>query len=766
MLYHPRAQQHTDRTIYNSHPEAARRARDTGTPLRTAVVHDLDHDDSSGPGTRADSPTLSEADWSYAKKESVVARFNGANVLLDKMKDKDLDQLYADILQVRNSRNPSSAADRSESRASNIEWAEEAEDDESSSLAESPRPRPFSSATWSTADTSLADEGSIITVVGGYEAEERLQALKEREVMELKVKALQVEMQLQADQYEARVRKLVAQSPVGKVGRARLSDHEVELARWVVTKWRTRRRVNLAEACLSGAMELKEANVVSQELTKATSYQFVVVEEEIPTCRSLTSLIDLDDITDSMSSTITPYLGVKVLDRRHSTVALLTMAKFRQRLAQLRALHSAKPEFAHHFTQPEEESVPQSFVGSALFSLLPLARQLPAISLVQIYSPYTADPIGACYISLRPTMVVDSLAAAPAISLEIVVDRVLGLSSSEFASVHLQLDQSQLFGPSLESIEDQDGVMSSPVFDLDLDTSTLISFHQTIQIVITPAIQQHLLSSYASVHFFAMVKLSHLDKIERWDEAREGLKDTRIANSTPVRSDDPFDGDVTRRAENELVNEQRHDVIVAVEILELGAKGSYACVPVSLDTGAFFLHQGLQRRLSVRLNHNSGRAWEWQRLTRVSIGQVRLLDERGRIHAPSSNADVELKSRTMERSTFSLDGNAALEFTAPWDSSQHNSQYLDNNSLEDQRTLLRLALEIDGGSMTPVTIEMDLAITVQPRDARAPSKLFGLVSTPTSNKFTELFAIRLTPHFPKSPTDVRRPLSALSVMYY
>lgn len=800
---------------FRSHPEEVRKARDTGA-LRSPLVNEIEEAREAGtssPATRPESPmsTAEVADWSYARKEAVIARLGGNAVDLGKLKDEDLDKLYSDILRVRHSRTASSVAstDRPESRMSYMDSVEEDDDDDDS--AGSHPNRHFSGSTWSTGPTSVGE--STLTLSQPPEVEERLQAVKEEyeeriqamiesaaevdEVkaekvqMEQKLKTLENQMLAQKQRFEKRVKKL-RKAPAGGADEddfdtTPLTPEQELLARRVVNKWRQRRRVRMAEDALKQAVDLKEANVLSRELKKGVSFQFVVVEGEVPTSASETiaGLGDIEEVTDpALTNATKPCMGVKVLDRRNRAICTWSLAKLQQRLQQMRNLYQwiDKPEYSQHFSweDPFYESPPLpggfSFVGSALVSLAPLSRNLPSTNTLQLFSPYTADPIGSCRVRIKPISVsspanpsAPSLGPAgshPSISpfvegstltFEVIVDRVDGITRAEFTAVHLQLHLSSFFGPSFIPT-DQD-VLSAETIELANSATSEIKLRETITVELTSSIQHFLSDGYAPIELFARVTPAHLDKIERWDELRDAATTSKITTD-PLRGD-PL-SDVTRRPENELISEQRHDVMTSVEIRELGESGDYVAVPVvssnSLDTGAFFLRQGLQRRIVINLSHNSGRGWAWKRISKVTLGNVRMLDARGRVHAATSAADVELRGMGTPRAVFGSDGTATLSFAAAWDSSMHESPHLNRPTTAGHRALVRLTFHVVADNCSsPVPFAMDIAATVQGRDARAPSKLFNMLSsTRLSTRLTNVFAVSLKPFMTRRPTDIWR----------
>lgn len=551
--------------------------------------------------------TIDNADWSFALREATIySRFPNGDLELSKMGNNELDRLYAEILKVRSSRTASSIGeDRSESRMSLIDSVTD-EEEEEDDWTGSPRRRIFSeSSSWST-------PGAV----------DRLDSVKDEEEGHIeRDSSIETRMGRKLALLESKVKQLSLAEyvPIPPELWIDLTEEETSIAKRVMAKWKKRRRVGIAASALIGARDLKEANVMSMELKKGVTMQFVVIEEEIPSNSISPSIFD-------SALSITPQLGIKVLDRRKPrSVHLWSINKFRLQLSKMRNLHKFidQPSISQHFASNDpfsDGSSPESFVGSALFSLLPLARTTsfgPAT--IQIYSPYISDPIGSCRIHLVPTLQrTDHEESSSStgnyksdqpdkLLLEISIDQVQGFESSEFSSIRIQLRPSHLFGAdfgsSLDSNVEED-VICSPVFDLT-PTSTPVDIHlrQTIEVNITPSVHHHFAEQYASVYFFGRVKISHLDKILRWDEARDSFVDTRVANSVGLR-EDPFDGDVTRRSENELMNEQKHDILLSVEIQELSPSGDYISVPVispnQVEPGAFMLRQGLQRKILIR----------------------------------------------------------------------------------------------------------------------------------------------------------------------
>ena len=105
----------------------------------------------------------------------------------------------------------------------------------------------------------------------------------------------------------------------------------------------------------------------------------------------------------------------------------------------------------------------------------------------------------------------------------------------------------------------------------------------------TSKVLNHLRQGYAPIEFFAALKPTYLERMERWDEMRE-QKQYR-PNPSPSTESRPATLPPMRRSETDFVVEQVHDVVAWLQVCELGPDGSYMPVPVisqgRLDPGVF-----------------------------------------------------------------------------------------------------------------------------------------------------------------------------------
>jgi kinesin family protein 1 len=253
-----------------------------------------------------------------------------------------------------------------------------------------------------------------------------------------------------------------------------------------------------------------------------------------------------------------------------------------------------------------------------------------------------------------------------------------------------------------------------------------------------------------------------LERMEHWDELRDQKSTPPSGPSTPPSEGPPATLPHMRRSETDFVVQQTHDVVAWLQICELGPDGQYVPVPVishsALDPGAFSLRQGLQRRIVLLLSSNSGQQLPWIEFTKMRLGNVRLLDPKGRVHESTSKAIVSLPLLKEQNLEFKPDGTGALRAEALWDSSVHDSVLLNRVTAANQRVLLQIswfvAVEI---CSEPVQFSMDMAITIQTRGARPPTRFMNFFGTSKIlSKTSTVFNVRLSPPLTRSPKDLWR----------
>jgi len=531
--------------------------------------------------------------------------------------------------------------------------------------------------------------------------------------------------------------------------------------------------------------------MISKELGKEVSYNFTIASGGSLAAPSsavdtIAGLDEFGDVADPILASATqPSVAVKVLDKRHNAIYAWSLDRMQQQLQRMRNLttYIDRPSYTQHFSSDEPffDSPPPeySFIGNALISLATLSRRLSSTSTVPIFCRYTAEAIGSCRVDIKIVNVVlsskhlngsspSTRASSPVsgtvppgskLSFFLTIDSVKGLSLHDFSGVHLQVRLSSFVGSSVAAEE----VFPSMAIDMDASSLSELKSRRSFSIVTTSKVLNHLRQGYAPIEFFAALKPTYLERMERWDEMREQKQFTRTNPTiSPLPEPRPITHPPMRRSETDFVVEQIHDVVAWLQICELAPDGSYTPVPVisqgSLDPGVFSLHQGLQRRIVLSLASNSGQQLPWLELTKVRIGNVRLLDAKGRVHDSASKALATLPLLKDQIVDFKPDGSGVLLGEALWDSSVHDSVLLNRVTASNQRILLQLswavAVEI---CSDPVQFSMDVAIAMQTRDAGPPSKIltfFG--SNKILSKTSTLFNVRLSPPLTRSAKDLWR----------
>ncbi|PFH50565.1 hypothetical protein AMATHDRAFT_60839 [Amanita thiersii Skay4041] len=776
-----------------NHPEEVRKQRDRATAkshLQQSIS--AGEIEAGGDSTRPESLVSSDeedidVDWTFAKREAAFARL-GLDPTLDSLPDDDLNKLFEKITKVKTMRDHKHRPESSLSHADDI-WSETG--------------RPMSSDA-NTDDTSLyagPGQGSPPMDDSLRDAqnqlESRLQEIDEgsTEAEDLKVEKEHMEHQLRL--IRTQMRRLVDARARGEVDAEAMtfepiiySARQLRLIRKVLDKWRAHRSFSMAEVILSNAVVIKEANIISKELGKEVSYNFTISSGGCLAAPSscidtIAGLDQFGDVADPvLVSSTQPSVAVKVLDKKNNVIYTWSLDRMQQQLQRMRNLttYIDRPSYTQHFSSDEPfyhlPPPAYSFIGNSLLSLAPLSRRLSSTSTVPIFCRYTAEAIGSCRVDLKIVNLLlsskylngsaaSTRSSSPApgtvppgskLHFSLTIDQVKGLSSHDFSSVHLQVRLSSF----VNSTNTSEEVYPSPSIDLDASTLSDLKFRRTFSIVTSNKVLTHMKQGYAPIEFFAALRPTYLERLERWDDLRE-QKPYRLPTPevTPAEPK-PAGLPAMRRSETDFVVEQSHHVVAWVQIHELAPNGSYSPVPAiargNLDPGAFLLHQGLQRRICIKLSSDSGQQLPWSEFTKVRIGNVRLLDMKGRLHESTSKPLVTLPLLKDQLMEFRPDGTGLLSCEALWDSSVHDSLLLNRVTLANQRVLLQLAWAVAVDTCSdPIEFTMDIAITMRTRDASPPSRLMTLFgSTRILSKTSSIFKVRLLPPLTRSPKDLWR----------
>ncbi|XP_072851918.2 kinesin-like protein KIF1A isoform X47 [Pogona vitticeps] len=198
----------------------------------------------------------------------------------------------------------------------------------------------------------------------------------------------------------------------------------------------------------------------------------------------------------------------------------------------------------------------------------------------------------------------------------------------------------------------------------------------------------------------------------------------------------------------------KYDLMVFFEICELEANGDY--IPAVVDHrggmpchGTFLLHQGIQRRITVTLVHETGSHIRWKEVRELVVGRIRNTPE-----GDDSLIDPNILSLNILSSGYirpSQDDRTFFQFEAAWDSSMHNSLLLNRVTPYREKIYMTLSAYIEMENCTqPAVITKDFCMVFYSRDAKLPASrsirnLFGSGSlrASESNRVTGVYELSL-----------------------
>lgn len=519
---------------------------------------------------------------------------------------------------------------------------------------------------------------------------------KEKARMEESLREVKEEMLKQLDaqrkEFEERLQSMAPRSTEGPTP---LSDREIAIAEKVVEHWRSRRYVRMAESVLQSAANLKEAQIMSQEMDESVVFQFTIVDVGHDLCSSYDMVLngisgEGDDLF--LEDATKPCVGVRVIDYRNSVVHLWSLEKLRDRVRLMRQMHQYidRPEYLQHFQLDNpfmETCMPQyTHVGDVDVPLAAVFESRVQDFSLDVLSPYTSHAIGLIKLSLEP-----SSARAPSSTLKfnVVMHDLVGFAEREGTEVH-----AQLFLPGVSA---EGGVTTTQMIkDFDEGPIRFESVHSMSVPMFGPT------NVCLRVAIFAKVSSMHLDKLLSWDDMRDNVPKPKQKRKN------------ARIAESQFYTEEKHDVFARVQIHELAENGEYLPVEVlqtsDLDKGSFQLHQGLQRRIVINLTHSSGEALPWEDVSGLRVGRVQLVDHVGKTPDLSSpSPDIPLKLISKPKVQQNANGTSNVTIIGQWDSSAHESLLLDRVTADKYKVQMSLTWDISSPKLADLmTFSMDI----------------------------------------------------------
>ncbi|XP_038672588.1 kinesin-like protein KIF1A isoform X16 [Scyliorhinus canicula] len=198
----------------------------------------------------------------------------------------------------------------------------------------------------------------------------------------------------------------------------------------------------------------------------------------------------------------------------------------------------------------------------------------------------------------------------------------------------------------------------------------------------------------------------------------------------------------------------KYDLLVFFEICELEATGEY--IPAVVDHrggmpchGTFLLHQGIQRRITITIVHETGNDICWKEVRELVVGRIRNTPE-----SDDSVIDPNILSLNILTAGYthpSLEDRTFYRFEAGWDSSMHNSLLLNRVTPYGEKIYMTLSAYLEMENCTqPAVVTKDFCMVFYTRDARLPASrsirnLFGsgTLKASESNRVTGVYELSL-----------------------
>jgi kinesin family protein 1 len=714
-----------------------------------------------------------DSDWSFARREAVTALL-GSDQKIASMSDEEFDGLFDDLQKLRATRKA-----RPESRIYDTE-------EDMESVSSYPVREKYAS-------TGTIDNFSLDTILTMPstpqlgEDEDRLRLAKDDlqekldkqredyqaklqsaeeanvEIEEIKAEKakmeedlrtakeeMQKQLQDQKEEFDRHLQELGHQpmSPAlnGTTGSVSSEPTEVqlELAKNVFQQWRQRKYVTMAETILQNASILKEAQVMSQQMDKHVVFQFCIVDVGHTFGSSYDLVLNGISAEDDefLDSTPKPCVGVRVIDFKNNVVHLWSLQKLRFRVRLMHQMHQYmnRPEYLQHFSLENpfcEPCMPEfSRIGDVDVPLAAVFQSRVQDFNLDVISPFTSGVVGIIRLALEP-----SSAEAPSTTLKfnVVMHDLVGFPEREGTQVH-----AQLFVP---GISDEGGATTTQMItDFDEGPVRFESVHSMSLPYPSP------LTTFLRVSLFAKVTAMHLDKLLSWDDMRDSAAKPKQKRRT------------ARLPESEFFSEDNHDIFSRVQIHEISEDGTYQPVEViqanAMDSGAYQLHQGLQRRIVVNLTHTSGETLQWQDVTSMRVGRIRLLDASGNapsLDSPVKEVPVKLVAKPAVRNN--ADGTTNVTFIGQWDSSMHSSLLLDRATPDKYRIQASLLFNVTSSKLAePMVFSLDLQMQIRGRTYIRQTSMFMQLwnSTRVVHSTVGIFSVAIRPTSVKRATDLWR----------
>ncbi|KAJ3225554.1 kinesin-like protein Klp8 [Clydaea vesicula] len=467
----------------------------------------------------------------------------------------------------------------------------------------------------------------------------------------------------------------------------------------------------LVETILSFLPLLKEANVIALEGKKKVVYNFCIVHRSMAYNFVEGSFWDGKKELERRffpNFSDVPQVKVKVFDARHNSLYYWSLSTFKEKVQVMRQVFNAEPNkvddnlnFCEIFYESVQNRPSFQPIGFSKLFKFNLFAHIPREGKLPVFEANGAEVLGYIRILLNPVPFSKSISNSKCVDsrcYEISIIELNGISENFFTQVHVQF---KYFNQKSKKME-----FCSTDLTKNFGNKTIkFDFFKVVSLVDEDIVFEI---------FGKPIKL-----VENVIE-QELLNPDLISERSMSFSAETFD-----LSDNCKLDFQKHDVLVQMSILELSAdSGKFNCIPYKIseksgDDGEFFLKQGVQRRISVKLSHVSGREFPWRCVKSISLGNIRTVpnskkNEVTRSNLPNLNKSAEsmdnlisLKVPTQQIIESQRNGNTSIQVTLPWDSSLHENINLNRITATGEKIYIDIFIEADLEPLPPYSSSSD-----------------------------------------------------------
>ncbi|OAD69615.1 hypothetical protein PHYBLDRAFT_135717 [Phycomyces blakesleeanus NRRL 1555(-)] len=763
-----------------NHPEEARKERDT-LLRRTSSLNGHNNLAISRPESptvsimsdRESVPQFSDiVDWNFARREAALCSYNtGENSTIVHMPDEDLERLFDDVSKVRLRRLRESSYSSSDGGVSM----------DTDSVSRRTSGSSYRLSTLSAASTfqedSSVDESYFPSKFGPELTMDR------NELFQQAKEEMQQQLELQRQEYESQIQSLSMNllsrtSSVESLEQpSDYTEAEATLARKVIEQWKSHRYAHMTQVISRNTPVLQHANEMAFRQDEGANYRFIVIHDNTSVSsqsfwESSSSYVDAELLAENK-----PCIAVHVTDQKNKACYIWSVEKFRMRMRYMQGVLYTTDRIPKHLIVEEAfydaTHSRYSLLGLARTPLRNLAFQVPIESVLNVFCRNTGKSICQLKVLIAPiarsVLRGKSTAAAANNSLikngkttkdhqankkllnvgqqlvfEVRMLVLSGLNEEEFTRVHAQFRLSA-FGTSTRNSSSDTIFATEPIRNFG-SSPVELGYSQTLSMTVTTEMLDAIMNNCITFEVFGEIQPDKITQAIASVRRRPKATASTTAASVVVPS----------RERTNRVNETRHDVLSWIQLCEMAPEGEYKPVMIMHDQGSVFsLRQGQQRRIILTLSHDSGNQLEWQDITSLAIGRIRLMDTKGRTADLVSSSEIPIKLMPDQILSPSTDGTSSIIVQGAWDSSLHDSLLLNRITPAGHRVVLTVSWKVRCGKHDePLKFKTDIYVRIlgaTPSDQIKRASLFrnffsGLPAERTlSDRMSSIFSVHICP---------------------